>query len=45
MLSGNFPGGKLSWWGVVLVGSCPGKGGIVLVGVVLMGNCPSGEFS
>ena len=32
---GNCPGGKLSWWGIVLVGSYP-KWGFVLVG-----NCPS----
>ena len=22
---GNYPGGELSWWSVVLVGKCPGR--------------------
>ena len=36
---GSCPSGELSWWGVVLVGSCPGAG------VVLVGSCPGGELS
>ena len=36
---GNCPSGELSWWGVVLVGSCPGGG------IVLVGNYPGGELS
>ena len=38
------PGGELSSWGIVLVGSCPGWG-FVLVVVVPLGNCPDGEWS
>ena len=43
-LSGNSPGEELSWWGVVLVGNCPGEcclsGESSWLGVVLVGNCP-----
>ena len=30
----NRPGGGLSWWAIVLVGSCPSEE-----------NCPDGELS
>ena len=36
---GSYPSGELSWWEVVLVGSCPGGR------VVLVGSCPDGELS
>ena len=38
------PGGELSWWGIVLVGSCP-VGEVSWSGVVLVGTCPGGELS
>ena len=38
------PGGELSWWGVVLVGSHPG-GEHSWLGIVLVGNYPGGESS
>ena len=41
MLSGSLPGVKLSWREVVLVGSYPG-GGVVLVGSRAGGSCPCG---
>ena len=41
---GSCPVGELSWWRVVLVGTCPGRScpgwGFVLVGI-----CPVGELS
>ena len=44
---GKSPGGELSWWGIVLVGSCPSelsKRVFVLVGVFLV-SCPGGDLS
>ena len=38
-LVGNRHRGALSWWGIVLMGSCPGEG------VVQVGNCPGGGLS
>ena len=47
---GNCPSGDLSWWGVVLVGSCPGLGScpsgeLSWWEIVLVGSCPGGELS
>ena len=47
---GSCPGGDmLSFWRVILVGSCPSRELSCLEfswwGVVLVGNCPGGEFS